>query len=183
MADARNILYVLATSIPGLFILGLFKLGLMKSGLLESGLLKSVLLIPGLLILPAVIMPASAASDFPVAPSDASAATASGLQQLDTAALRKTFTGTHVEQDARGQVYRAQYGADGSVILSNSSGLIDRGTFTVIRQHGGGVCLRLEHQMNQRMCAIWFFADDGVHLFGYSPTDGTLRAVSRPGAD
>jgi hypothetical protein len=79
----------------------------------------------------------------------------------------------------RGKVYRAQYGDDGSVILSNSSGLIDRGTFTVIRQHGGGVCLRLEHQMNQRMCAIWFFAQDGVHLFGYSPRDGSLRAVTR----
>lgn len=126
-----------------------------------------------------VTIPASAATDFPVAPADASAATAGGLQQLDMAALRKAFTGTHVERDARGKIYRAQYGADGSVILSNSSGLIDRGTFTVIRQHGGGVCLRLEHQMNQRMCAIWFFAQDGVHLFGYSPRDGSLRAVTR----
>jgi hypothetical protein len=40
--------------------------------------------------------------------------------------------------------------------------------------------LRLEHQMNQRMCAIWFLADDASHLFGYNPKDGTLRAVSRP---
>lgn len=168
MANARKLLYVLAASISGLF---------------KLGLLKSVVLIPGLLILPAMIMPAGAASDFPVAPPDASAATASGLKQLDIAALRKTFNGARVEQDAQGKVYRAQYGADGSVVLSNSSGLIDRGTFTVIRQHGGGVCLRLEHQMNQRMCAIWFVAQDGVHLFGYSPTDETLRAVSRPGAD
>ncbi len=163
MAGAREILYVLARSI--------------------SGLLVSPLLVSPLLVLAFLTMPVGAANQFPVAPPDASAANASGLQQLDMAALRKAFSGTRVEHDARGKVYRAQYGADGSVILSNSSGLIDRGTFTVIRQHGGGVCLRLEHQMNQRMCAIWFFADDGVHLFGYSPTDGTLRAVSRPGAD
>lgn len=141
--------------------------------------LRNILYVLAISILTLVAMPASAATDFPVAPADASAATASGLQQLDMVALRKAFTGTHVEQDARGKIYRAQYGADGSVILSNSSGVIDRGTFTVIRQHGGGVCLRLEHQMNQRMCAIWFFAQDGVHLFGYKTTSGTLRAVSR----
>ena len=157
MANIRNIFYVLCTSISGLLISGL--------------------------LLMALIMPAGAADGFPVAPADVSAATAGGLQQLDMAALRKAFAGERVEQDARGKVYRAQYGADGSVILSNSSGLIDRGTFTVVRQHGGGVCLRLEHQMNQRMCAIWFLAQDGVNLFGYSSTDGSLRAVSRPAAD
>jgi hypothetical protein len=72
MFDPRNTLYVLATSISGL-------------------------LLTGLLILALVTMPVSAATDFPVAP----AATARGLQQLDMAALRKAFTGTHVEQDAR----------------------------------------------------------------------------------
>lgn len=158
MADTKNILYVLTTSKSPLLVLALFVLALL-------------------------MMPAYSATDFPVAPVDASAADAGGLQQLDMAALRKAFTGTHVEQDARGKIYRAQYGADGSVILSNSSGLIDRGTFTVIRQHGGGVCLRLEHQMNQRMCSVWFFAQDGIHLFGYNPADGSLRAVSRPGVD
>ena len=141
--------------------------------------LRNLLYVLATSVLALVMMPASAATDFPAAPADVSAATARGLRQLDMAALREAFTGTHVEQDARGKIYRVQYGADGSVILSNSSGLIDRGTFTVIRQHDGGVCLRLEHQMNQRMCAIWFFAQDGVHLFGYNPTDGTLRAVSR----
>ena len=142
--------------------------------------LRNTLYVLAISILTLVAMPASAATDFPVAPADATAATAAGLQQLDMTALRKAFTGTHVEHDARGKIYRVQYGADGSVILSNSSGLIDRGTFTVIRQHGGGVCLRLEHQMNQRMCAIWFFAGDGVHVFGCKPTDGALRAISRP---
>lgn len=140
---------------------------------------RNILYVLAACVLALVTMPASAATDFAVAPADASTAAERGLQQLDMAALREAFTGIHVEQNARGKIYRVQYGADGSVILSNSSGLIDRGTFTVIRQHGGGVCLRLEHQMNQRMCAIWFFAQDGVYLFGYNPTDGKLRAVSR----
>lgn len=34
--------------------------------------------------------------------------------------------------------------------------------------------------MNQRMCAIWLLAEDGIHPFGYNPADGMLRAVSRP---
>jgi hypothetical protein len=130
-----------------------------------------------------VAMPPGAAAEFPVAPADVAAASAGGLQQLDMAALRKAFSGTRVEQDARGKTYRAQYGADGSVVISNSSGLIDRGTFSVIRQNGGGVCLRLEQQMNQRMCSVWFVAEDGMHLFGYNPRDGELRAISRPGGE
>ena len=121
-----------------------------------------------------------AAADFPDAPDDASAA-ARDLQRLDVAALKQTFTGKHTEQDAGGKVYLVEYGVDGSVILRNSSGLIDRGTFSITRQNGGGICLRLEHQMNQRICAIWFRADDNAHLFGYNPRDGKLRAVSRPG--
>jgi len=127
--------------------------------------------------------PAWADLAFPVAPADASAAAGAGLQRLDSSELKKAFSGKRSEQDGRGKSYVAEYGADGSVILGNTSGLIDRGTFTVVRQNGGGVCLRLEQQMNQRMCAIWFRADDGIHLFGYNPRDGKLRAVSRPGSD
>ena len=119
---------------------------------------------------------------FPLAPLDASSATDAGLQRLDTSDLKQAFSGKRSEQDGRGRSYVAEYGSDGSVILSNNSGLIDRGTFTIIRQHGGGICLRLEQQMNQRMCAVWYRADDGVHLFGYNPRDGKLRAVSRPGS-
>jgi hypothetical protein len=117
---------------------------------------------------------------FPVAPPDASDAAATGLQRLDTSELKTAFLGKRSEQDGRGKSYVAEYGSDGSVILSNTSGLIDRGTFSVVRQNDGGVCLRLEQQMNQRMCAIWFLANDGIHLFGYNPRDGTLRAISRP---
>ncbi len=133
-----------------------------------------------LYVLAAAAMPAAAAPEFPEAPDDVSAAAARGLQRLEVTALRQVFAGEHAERDANGKVYRVQYGADGSVILTNSSGLIDRGTFSVTRQNGGGVCLRLEHQMNQRKCAIWFRADDSVHLFGYNPRDGKLYAVSRP---
>ena len=136
-----------------------------------------------LYVLAMVVVPATAATDFPVAPSDVSAAAARGLQRADMAMLRNIFSGTRVEQDSRGKVYRAQYGADGSVVLSNAAGLIDRGTFSITRQNGGGVCLRLEQQMNQRICAIWFFADDRVHLFGYNPGDGQLRAISGPGVE
>ena len=120
---------------------------------------------------------------FPVAPADASAAAGAGLRRLDSSELQKAFSGERTEQDARGKTYQATYGADGSVILSNASGLIDRGTFSVTRQAGGGVCLRLEQQMNQRMCAIWFGASDGIHLFGYDPRKGTLRAISRPASE
>ena len=102
------------------------------------------------------------------------------MQRLDTNELTKAFIGKRSEQDGRGKSYVAEYGEDGSVILSNVSGLIDRGTFTIVRQNGGGVCLRLEHQMNQRMRAIWFLAGDGIHLVGYNPRDGKLRAISRP---
>lgn len=136
-----------------------------------------------LYVLVVVTSPTIAAGDFPVAPPGATAATTRGLERVDMAELKKSFTGTRIEQDANGKIYQAQYGADGSVILGDSSGLIDRGTFTIVRQNGGGVCLRLEQQMNQRMCTIWFFAGDGVHLFGYNPTDGALRAVSRPVAN
>jgi len=117
---------------------------------------------------------------FPVAPADASAAAGAGLPRLDSSELQNAFSGERAEQNARGKIYQAIYGGDGSVILSNASGLIDRGTFSVTRQAGGGVCLRLEQQMNQRMCAIWFRANDGIHLFGYDPRDGKLRAISRP---
>lgn len=127
--------------------------------------------------------PAAADQAFPAAPADASAAAAGGLQRLNTTDLKEKFSGKRAEQDARGRSYWAQYGSDGSVILSGTSGLIDRGTFSITRQNGGGMCLRLEQQMNQRMCAIWFVAADRRHLFGYNPADGSLRAISRPGAD
>ena len=120
---------------------------------------------------------------FPTAPVEVSSATDAGLQRLDTSDLKRAFAGKRLEQDGRGKSYIAEYGSDGSVILSNASGLIDRGTFTIIRQYGGGICLRLEQQMNQRMCAIWYRADDGSHLFGYNPRDGKLRAVSRPDSE
>ena len=134
-----------------------------------------------LYVLIVAAVPVWAAAEFPTAPVDARAAEVRGLQRLDVPALKHVFSGTHLEQNAKGKVYRVVYGADGSVILSNTSGLIDRGTFSITRQNGGGVCLRLEQQMNQRMCAIWFRADDTGHLFGYNPKDGSLRAVSLPG--
>ncbi len=136
-----------------------------------------------LYLLALLSQPVIADQAFPVAPADASIATAAGLQRLDTTELEKAFSGERSEQNAHGKIYRAEYGVDGSIILSNTSGLIDRGTFSITRQAGGGVCLRLEQQMNQRMCAIWFLADDGIHLFGYNPRDGKLRAVSRPGSE
>jgi len=141
-------------------------------------MLSSVAKVLYLLLL--LLQPVMAERTFPVAPADASTAVDAGLRRLDMSDLKNAFSGQYSEQDARGKTYRAEYGADGSVILSDSSGLIDRGTFTIVRQNGGGVCLRLEQQMNQRMCAIWFYADDGVHLFGYNPRDGMLRAVCRP---
>ena len=125
------------------------------------------------------VSPAWAAPGFPSAPVDAQAAEAQGLQRLDMSALKQVFSEAHLERDAKGKIYRVEYGSDGSVILSNSSGLIDRGTFSIIRQNGGGLCLRLEHQMNQRICGIWFRAEDDRHYFGYNPRDGALRAVSR----
>lgn len=134
-----------------------------------------------LYVLIVAAVPVWAAAEFPTAPVDARAAEVRGLQRLDVSALKHVFSGIHLEQNAKGKLYRVVYGADGSVILSNASGLIDRGTFSITRQNGGGVCLRLEQQMNQRMCAIWFGADDTGHLFGYNPKDGSLRAVSLPG--
>lgn len=130
-------------------------------------------------LLPALVAADSHEGDFPTAPRDAQSAASAGLQRLDVPALKQMFIGTHTERDARGKTYRTEYGEDGSVILSNSNGLIDRGTFSITRQNGGGVCLRLEQQMNQRFCAIWFIAGDGKHLFGFNPRDGSLRAVSR----
>ncbi len=134
-----------------------------------------------LYVLIVAAVPVWAAAEFPTAPVDARAAELRGLPRLDVPALKDVFSGVHLEQNAKGKVYRVEYGADGSVILSNTSGLIDRGTFSITRQNGGGVCLRLEQQMNQRMCAIWFRADDTGNLFGYNPKDGSLRAVSLPG--
>ena len=104
-----------------------------------------------LYVLIVAAVPVWAAAEFPTAPVDARAAELRGLQRLDVPALKHVFSGVHLEQNAKGKVYRVEYGADGSVILSNTSGLIDRGTFSITRQNGGGVCLRLEQQMNQQM--------------------------------
>lgn len=134
-----------------------------------------------LYVLVVAAMPALADPEFPRAPSDAGDAAARGLQRLDVPSLKRTFTGEHLEQDLAGRVYSVRYGSDGSVVLSKPDALIDRGSFSITRQNGGAVCLRLEQQMNQRRCAIWFLADDARHLFGYNPKDGKLRVVSRPG--
>jgi len=120
------------------------------------------------------------AAEFPPAPADAAAAEAAGLQRLAADRLKVEFTAAREERNSRGENYVAQYAADGGVELRTGSSLIDRGTFSVTGQRGGSVCLMLEKQMNQRLCSIWFAAPDGVHLFGYNPSDGRLRAISRP---
>jgi hypothetical protein len=120
-----------------------------------------------------------AAADFPPAPADAAAAGAAGLQRLATERLKTEFTGAREERNSRGENYVAHYGADGRIELRAGSSLIDSGTFSVTGQRGGSLCLMLDKQMNQRLCSIWFVAPDGVHLFGYNPSDGRLRAISR----
>ncbi|HZP94041.1 MAG TPA: hypothetical protein VFB20_14340 [Burkholderiales bacterium] len=120
-----------------------------------------------------------AAAEFPEPPPDAPAAQAAGLQRLTAAQLESAFAGRREERNSRGELYIAQYRADGSVELRAAGGVIDRGAFRVMDQHGGSVCLMLEKQMNQRLCSIWFAAPDGMHLFGYNPTDGRLRVISR----
>jgi hypothetical protein len=121
------------------------------------------------------------AAEFPPAPADAAAAEAAGLQRLAADRLKVEFTAAREERNSRGENYVAHYGVDGRIELrAGGSSLIDRGTFSVTGQRGGSVCLMLEKQMNQRLCSIWFAAPDGVHLFGYNPSDGRLRAISRP---
>ena len=125
------------------------------------------------------LLSAGAMVELPDASATATGAGARGLQRLEVEGLKKAFIGKHVERDARGKTYRVEYGEDGSVVLSDTAGEIDRGTFSITRQNGGGMCLRLEQQMNQRFFAIWFENADGF-LFGYQTGDGTLRAVARP---
>ena len=120
-----------------------------------------------------------AAAEFPPAPADAASAEAAGLQRLAADRLKSEFSAAREERNGRGENYVAHYAADGGVELRAGSSLIDRGTFSVTGQRGGSVCLMLDKQMNQRLCSIWFAAPDGVHLFGYNPSDGKLRAVSR----
>jgi hypothetical protein len=120
-----------------------------------------------------------AAAEFPPAPADTAAAEAAGLQRVTVDRLKLEFTAEREERGSRGENYVAHYAADGAVELRAGSSLIDRGTFSVTGQRGGSVCLMLEKQMNQRLCSIWFAASDGVHLFGYNPSDGRLRTVSR----
>lgn len=114
------------------------------------------------------------------APPDAAAAQAAGLRRLAAGELKSTFAGPREERNVSGQSYIAHYAPDGHIELRSGSSLIDRGTFSVTGQNGGSLCLMLEKQMNQRLCSIWFAAPDGLQLFGYHPTDGQLRTVSRP---
>jgi hypothetical protein len=112
-------------------------------------------------------------------PADARAAESAGLQRLTTDRLRAEFAGTREERNSRGETYLAHYSADGRIELRSGSSLIDRGTFSVTGQRGGSLCLMLDKQMNQRLCTIWFASPDGAELFGYHPTEGRLRTVSR----
>jgi hypothetical protein len=120
-----------------------------------------------------------AAVEFPPAPADVAAAEAAGLERLAPDRLKREFAAAREERSSRGESYVAHYAPDGAVELRAGSSLVDRGTFSVTGQRGGSVCLMLEKQMNQRLCSIWFAAPDGVHLFGYNPSDGKLRAISR----
>lgn len=120
-----------------------------------------------------------AAADFPEPPADVAAAETAGLRKLSAAELKSAFAGSREERSSRGEVYRAEYRPDGGVELRAGGTLVDRGSFSVTGQSGGSVCLMLEKQMNQRLCTIWFAAPDDSHLFGYNPTDGKLRVVSR----
>jgi hypothetical protein len=122
----------------------------------------------------------SAWSQTPEAPPDARAAQAAGLQRLGASDLKSAFAGPREERNLRGQSYVTEYAADGSVQLKSGNSLIDRGTFSVTGQGGGSLCLMLEKQMNQRLCTIWFAAPNDSQLFGYNPTDGQLRIISRP---
>jgi hypothetical protein len=122
----------------------------------------------------------SAAAEFPPAPGDAAAAEAAGLERLAADRLKGEFAAAREERNSRGENYVAHYAANGAVELRAGSSLIDRGTFSVTGQRGGSLCLMLQKQMNQRLCSVWFAAPDGVHLFGYNPADGKLRAISRP---
>ena len=115
----------------------------------------------------------------PEAPPDARAAQAAGLQRLSVGELKSHFAGPREERNIRGQSYVADYAVDGRVELKSGSSLIDRGTFTVSGQGAGSLCLMLEKQMNQRLCTIWFAAPDRSQLFGFNPTDGQLRTISR----
>lgn len=113
------------------------------------------------------------------APPNAAAAQAAGLRQLDAGELKLAFAGPREERNAGGRSYIAHYAPDGHVELKTGSALIDHGTFSVTAQRGGSLCLMLEKQMNQRLCTVWYAAPDG-QLFGYHPTDGQLRTISRP---
>jgi hypothetical protein len=119
------------------------------------------------------------AGDFPAAPGSLANAEAAGFVRLDAEALASHFTGSREERSTRGEIWRADYRADGSIELRNDGGVIDRGSFTVSTQRGGSLCLMLEKQMNQRLCSVWFASPDGSYLVGFNPTDGRPRAVSR----
>lgn len=116
---------------------------------------------------------------FPPAPENLRAAEAAGLPRLGVETLRQTFVGTRVERTPRGEFVNADYGADGRIEQRMGGSVFDTGTFSITGMAGGSVCLLLIKQMNQRLCGVWFAAPDGRHLFGYNPTDGKPRGVSR----
>lgn len=84
-----------------------------------------------LYLLALMSLPVMADRALPVAPVNASMVAAAGLQRLDTTELKKAFSGKRSEQNVRGKSYRAEYGLDGSVVLDDTSGLMDRGTFSI----------------------------------------------------
>jgi hypothetical protein len=142
---------------------------------------RNLVVLAGLVL--SVIATALSAQEFPEPPADAVAADAVGLKRVAVEELKSAFVGVREERNSRGERYLAHYRADGGVELTAGSNLIDRGSFSIASRGGGSVCLMLEKQMNQRLCSIWFAAPDGLHLFAYNPSDGKLRAVSRPAPD
>lgn len=117
--------------------------------------------------------------DFPPAPENLKAAESAGLHRLGVEALRQTFVGRRTERTPRGEFVQADYGSDGRIEQRVGGAVFDTGTFSITGMAGGSVCLLLIKQMNQRLCGVWFAAPDGRHLFGYNPTDGKPRGVSR----
>lgn len=117
--------------------------------------------------------------DFPSAPETLKAAEAAGLPRLGVEALRQAFVGRRTERTPRGEFVQADYGPDGRIEQRIGGSVFDTGTFSITGMAGGSVCLLLIKQMNQRLCGVWFAAPDGRHLFGYNPTDGKPRGVSR----
>lgn len=137
-------------------------------------------LVAGLLgVMAAATLAVAQDEAFPPAPENLRAAEATGLSRLGVEALKQAFLGPRVERTPRGEFVTADYGADGRIEQRMGGSVFDTGTFSITGMAGGSVCLLLIKQMNQRLCGVWFAAPDGRHLFGYNPTDGKPRGVSR----